>query len=137
MKRLLELYISYFEFLYTDPEYRITNSKTGTGPADAAIEVTGPTLTWLVSLDRGQVQIVIAASRFTSQGNWFWISLIRQYLEGIDDIEYLSAVAEIDWARANISRIISLFKDDDIATRTCEALRVLRRENAEKQWPAG
>ncbi len=133
MKRLLEFYLAYFDLLYSDPDYRITDSETTTNPGNASLTISGSVLTWRVSSDRGQAQIVVAASRFATSGNWFWISLLKQYLDKQQDIDYLPAIAEIEWARSNMDRIVQLFSEPTTVEATCDELRALRRANAQKQ----
>lgn len=130
MKALLEFYLRYFDFLYLDSRYRFTDSKTD--GANAAITVTGPDLTWSVSVDRGQFQLSIAPTRSPRTG--FWVSLIKQYLEGNEDIAYLSAKDEVEWARGHLGSIEQLFADPAGMESVCNELRILQRANAEKQW---
>jgi hypothetical protein len=130
VKALLEFYLRYFEFLYLDSRYRFTDSKTDGG--NASLTVTGPNLTWTIANDRGQIQLSIAPTSLP--GNGFWISLIKQYLDESEDIQYLPAAEEIKWARENIDRIEQLFSATSDLESTCCALRELLRSNAEKQW---
>ena len=130
MKPLLEFYIGYFDFLYQDSRYRFTDSSTdGT---NASLTVTGPDLTWLIAMEKGQPQLSISPTRLPEQG--YWISLIRQYIYGNDDIHYLPANEEIEWARANIRDIEELVSDTSNLEGTCNKLQSLLRSNAEKEW---
>jgi hypothetical protein len=130
VKELLEFYLKYFDFLYLDSRYRLSDSKTD--GVNASLTVTGPNLTWSIVNDRGQIQLAIVPTNMP--GNGFWISLIKQYLSGSEDIHYLSAVEEIEWARVNIRRIDELFSVTSDLESTCGTLRALMRSNAEKQW---
>lgn len=129
MKALLEFYLKFFEFLYLDSRYGFTGSKTD--GVNASLTVTGPNLTWVIVNDRGQMQLTIAPT--SSPKNGFWISLMKQHLDGTEDIQYLSAVEEIAWARANIHDIEQLFVAPHDLEATCDALRAVQRSNAEKQ----
>ncbi|BBU24753.1 hypothetical protein [Mycobacterium xenopi] len=135
MKALLEYFLAYFEFLYLDPRYRITDSSTrGLAAIDASLRLTGPTLSWNLTNDRGQMQLTVAPTELATPENWFWVSLIRQHLNGDDEIEYLSTAEEIEWARENSGRIEQLFSDSSAIAKNCEALRTLRQFNAETYW---
>jgi hypothetical protein len=134
VKALLEFYLKFLDFLYLDSRYGFTDSKTD--GVNASLTVTGPNITWLIVNDRGQMQLTIAPTSSPNDG--FWISLIRQYLDEDEDIQYLSAVEEIAWARANSHHIDQLFSAPHDLEATCDALRALQRSNAEKHWgPAG
>jgi hypothetical protein len=130
VKKLLEVFLRHFEFLYADPRYRFTDSRTQA--PNAWLAVSGPDLTWWITLDRGQLELSVAPTRLP--GDSFWISLVRQYVRGDDDIRYLSAIEEIDWARVNLGQIEELFSEaSDVESITC-ALADLRRKNGEKHW---
>ena len=135
MKALLEFFLKYFDHLYQNPKYHITNSKTsGANAINASITVTGPEMSWLIANDRGQMQLSLSPTQLQSPENWFWISLLRQYLDGRDEIQYLSAVEELRWVRDNEQRLTNLFSDHSTVESVCEELRALRRSNAEKYW---
>lgn len=130
MKKLLEIYLRHFEFLYADPRYRFTDSRTHA--PNASLTVSGPDVTWLVVLDRGQLELSAAPTRLPGDG--FWISLIRQYVRGDDDLRYLSAAEEVDWARENVGQIERLFSEASDLESITHALADLRRKNGEKRW---
>jgi hypothetical protein len=130
VKTLLEFYLKFFDFLYLDSRYGFTDSKSD--GVNASLTVTGPNLTWLIVNDRGQIQLTIAPA--SSPNNGFWVSLIRQYLDEDEDIQYLSVVEEIAWARANLEHIDQLFSTTQNLESACTALRALQRSNAEKEW---
>ncbi|WP_102141308.1 hypothetical protein [Mycobacterium hubeiense] len=134
MRALLEFFLKYLDFLYLDPQYRIVDSKTGGERINASLKVQGTDLTWSVVNDRGQMQLSVSPTRLSTSDSWFWISLIRQYVEGHDEIQYLPVVEEIEWARANLDPIARLFSDPSTVEATCDALRALRRANADKTW---
>lgn len=130
MKALLEFYVKYFDFLYRNSRYRFTDSKTD--GVNASLTVTGPNVTWSIVNDREQIQLSVGPTGLP--GNGFWISLIKQYIDGSEDIQYLPALAEIEWARVNIDQIDQLFLTTSDLKVTCGELRALLRSNAEKQW---
>lgn len=132
VRALLEFFVRHFDFLYLDARYRITNSKAG-GGANAALTVTGPDLTWHISSDRGIFQLSIVPTRYPRDG--FGISLIKQYLEGKDDIHYLSAAEEVEWVRVHLERIEQLLSDSSSIESTFHELSTLSRANADKEWP--
>ncbi|MCV7171251.1 hypothetical protein H7I41_15150 [Mycobacterium manitobense] len=130
MKKLLEIFLRHFEFLYADPRYRFTDSRTHA--PNASLTVSGPDVTWWITLDRGQLELSVAPTRLP--GDSYWISLIRQYVRGDDDIRYLSAADEIDWARENVEQIERLFSEASDVEAVTHTLAGLRRENGEKRW---
>jgi hypothetical protein len=130
VKKLLEVFLRHFEFLYADPRYRFTDSRTHA--PNAWLAVSGPDLTWWITLDRGQLELSVSPTRLP--GDSFWISLIRQYLEGDDDIRYLSAAETIDWARENVGQIERLFSEASDVESITHALADRRRRNGEKYW---
>jgi hypothetical protein len=134
MKTLLEFCLKYFDFLYLDPRYRITNSKTGSARINASLTVTGPVITWLVVNDRGQMHISLAPTSLALPRNWFWVSLVKQYIDNEPEITYLSAPDEIAWMRQNAARVEELFSDASTLANVCDELKVLRRANADKYW---
>jgi hypothetical protein len=69
---------------------------------------------WL-SNDRGQVLFDVAPTRFDSTKNWFYIPLVRQYLEGLDQTEVLPVAETAVWIRENLSRVEALFADENVA----------------------
>jgi hypothetical protein len=78
MRTLLEFFIKYFDFVYLDPRYRITDSKTGGDTINASLTVTGPDFTWMLVNDRGQMELSLAPTSLATPRNWFWVSLVRQ-----------------------------------------------------------
>jgi hypothetical protein len=135
MKTLLEYFLRYFDILYLDPRYHITDSNTrGLATIDASLRLTGPILSWNLTNDRGQMELTVAPTALATQDKWFWVSLVRQYLNGDDEIEYLSAADEIGWVRENSDRIEQLFSDGSAIETTCQSLRALRQSNADKYW---
>jgi hypothetical protein len=135
MKTLLEYFLEYFEVLYLDPRYRITDSSTSSvATNDASLRLTGPILSWHLSNDKGQILLSVAATGLLTSNSWFRISLVKQYLNGEDEIEYLSAAEEIGWIRENGMRVEQLFSDVASLETTCETLRALRRTNANRYW---
>lgn len=138
MKTLLEFIIQYVDFLYLNPAYRFTNSRNrGLADIDASISLTGERLQWNITNDRGQIHFAAVPIPQVSADNWFWLSLIRQYLEGGDDTGAGSPAEEASWLSSNLSRVQQLFADDSTAARSCEELVALRRSNSYKNfgWP--
>lgn len=135
MKTLLEYFLQYFNVLYLDPRYHITNSITsGVATNNASLTITGPVLTWELTNDRGQFLLGVAPTALATQDNWFTVSLIKQYLSGQSEIEYPSAAEEIAWIHANGERVEELFSDASNIDAICEVLRALRRSNANRYW---
>lgn len=135
MRTLLEYFLRYFDVLYLDPRYHITDSRSsGVATNDASLRLTGPILSWSLTNDKSQMLLGVAPTRLAAQGNWFRVSLIRQYLNGDDEIEYLTAAGEIEWVRENSGRIEQLFSDASGIETTCETLSGLRRANANRYW---
>lgn len=134
MKTLLEFYLQYLDFIYLDPKYRITNSKTtGSATINAALTLAGPTLTWQIANDRGQILFDVAPTRMSTPENWFRVSIVRQYLDGYDEVNAISPAETSVWIRHNVERIEDLFADSSVA-HSCEKLTRLEEENALKYW---
>ncbi|MGE2816995.1 hypothetical protein ACQI5H_17900 [Mycobacterium heidelbergense] len=135
MKTLLEYFLKYFDVLYLDPRYRITDSVTsGVATNNASLTLTGPLLSWQLTNDRGQFLLAVAPTALATPDNWFTVSLIRQYLNGQDEIEYSSAADEIAWFHEKAGRVEALFSDASNVEALCETLRSLRRSNADRYW---
>lgn len=135
MKTLLEYFLRYFDLLYLDPRYRITDSSTGgVATNNASLRLTGPILSWSLANDKGQIVLHVAPTELAAASNWFRVSLIKQYLDNDDEIEYLPAADEIGWVRENSGRLEQLFADDSKLESTCDKLGALRRSNANKYW---
>lgn len=130
MKEVLEFLLRHFDYLYRDPQYRITDSRTN--GVNASLTLTSPILTWLIANNRGQIQLSVGPTELPE--NRFWPSLIKQHLEGYHDIEYMPAAIEAEWARDNLREIVRLFSTPPSLEITCAALQDLLRSNAEKQW---
>ncbi|MDO3126490.1 hypothetical protein P5V43_05165 [Mycobacteroides abscessus subsp. bolletii] len=135
MKTLLEFYLRHLEFLYLDPRYRITNSTTaGVAAINASLTLTGPVLSWSIANDRGQIQFGVApTARAESGDSWFRISLVRQYLDGVDETIPVSVDATVFWIRENKDRIEELFSDVNV-DHSCKELINLARALADKYW---
>ena len=123
----------YFDLLYLDSRYHITNSSTsGAASINASLTITGPILTWDLTNDRGQFLLSVAPTVLATADNWFTVSLIKQYLNGQDELDYLSAEDEIAWFRENGQQVEELFSDGPKTETVCETLRSLRRSNADR-----
>lgn len=134
MKTLLEFYLRYLDFIYLNPDYRITNSRTsGSDTINASLTLTGPTLSWQFTNDRGQILFDVAPTKLASADNWFRASIVRQYLDGYDETNVVSPAETASWIRDNVGRIEALFVDSS-ATQSCKELAALEETNALKYW---
>ncbi len=135
VKTLLEFYLQYFEFLYLNSQYRITDSTTSGDPAiSAPLTVTGDVISWDLSNNRGQIGVGIAPTRLAkSPDNWFRVSLVRQYFDDYDETSVVSPEATAAWIRKNPGRIEALFANDK-ASRSCEELIALAKSLANKYF---
>ncbi|MEW2479667.1 hypothetical protein AB0876_08730 [Mycobacterium sp. NPDC049093] len=135
MKALLEFVVGYLQVLYLNPAYRFTDSSSrGIADIDASITLSSESLRWDITNDRGLVEMILTPLRYPSEENHFWLSLLRQYLEGGDDSTQGSAVELAAWLTVNLARIEQLFTDPANAPRVCEELVQLRLANARKNW---
>jgi hypothetical protein len=135
VKALLEFFLRYCDFLYLNPRYRITDSRTsGAATTDAALTLTGPVVSWSLHNNRGQIGFGVAPTQFAaSPENWFRISVIRQYLDHYDETNVVTPVEAAAWIRENLGRIEELFSDAS-AARTCDALIALEESLAVKYF---
>lgn len=134
MKALLKFVLRYVEVLYLNPAYRIIDSRhRGIAEIDASISFSNGLMRWDVTNDRGQYDLVVSPAVDARQEDFFWISLIRQYLDGGDDRR--GALDDlIGWLNANFTRIEQLFSDGPTAIRVCDELVALKKANAYKNW---
>jgi hypothetical protein len=134
MKSLLEFFAAYFDFLYLDPRYRITNSRTSGVPTiDAGLTLTGPGLSWSIHNNRGKLGIGVAPTTLAdSPENWFRISVISQYLDNSEEA-IIDPTIMVAWARKNLNRIEDIFSDANTA-KSCEQLRALEETIANKRF---
>ncbi|MDD7812780.1 hypothetical protein PP713_09440 [Mycobacterium sp. CSUR Q5927] len=130
MTRLLELFLKYLEVLYLNPKYRIANSTTTGSPAEnASLRLTGDTVSWQIINDRGQIYVAVAPTRMDTTENWFRLTIIRQYLDGVDEHSTLLSDELAAWLSQNISRVEELFVDARVGI-SCEALIGLEETKA-------
>ncbi|NDJ92012.1 hypothetical protein [Mycolicibacter kumamotonensis] len=135
MKTLLEYFLMHFDMLYLDPQYHITNSSSrGLPTVDASLQVTGPILSWNLKNNRGQIELTVAPTQLATLENWFWLSLLKQYIDAQPEIDYMSADEEIEWVRNNMERVEQIFTDTSTLDETCKELRDLRQSNSDKYW---
>lgn len=137
MKTLLEFFLRYFDFLYLNPDYRITDSTTSGSPSiNASLSLAGPVVSWDLSNDRGQVRFAVAPTKLaTVPDNWFRIPLVRQYLDGFDEMSSVSSEETAAWIRENLARLEQLFSDAE-ADRSCQELLNLAKSLAIKYFCA-
>jgi hypothetical protein len=135
VKSTLEFILQHVAFLYLNPEYRITDSNSrGLADIDASMSFTGERLRWDVVNDRGQIYFAAVPILPGGAGNWFAVSLIRQYLEGGDDTGAASPAEQANWLSANLERLEELFADEPTSVRACDSLIALRRSNSSRKW---
>ncbi|GAA2545534.1 hypothetical protein [Mycolicibacterium diernhoferi] len=133
MKHLLEVFLKYFDFLYLDPQYRIVDSSSsGSATTDAQLVVAGNILSWSLTNDRGQIVLATAPSSATAPENWFRLSIIRRFLDGTRASDAAVSVEAVDWLRANITRVESLFANPPTTKASCEALIALENSVADE-----
>jgi hypothetical protein len=96
--------------------------------------VTGPTLSWNLKNNRGQIELTVAPTQLATLENWFWLSLLKQYIDAQPEIDYMSADEEIEWVRNNMERVEQIFTDTSTLDETCKELRDLRQSNSDKYW---
>lgn len=134
MKTLLAFLYNNLDFLYLNPQYRITDSSTdGNQTVNAGIQFSGPSTIFSFVNDRGQIACAVAPTNLLSQKNWFRISIVRQYLEGLEDEKAISAEETASWVRANLGKIEGLFSDPSV-TRSVDDMRTLKKTSAEKRF---
>ncbi|MCV7261121.1 hypothetical protein [Mycobacterium shimoidei] len=132
MKTLLKFILNNVEFLYLNPAYRFTDSKNrGLSEIDASISLTSDVLRWNIINDRGQIYFTVVP--LSSAKNSFWLSLVRQYLEGGNEIQVVAPVDEANWLSSNLPRVERLFSDESQIARICDELVALREANARKR----
>jgi hypothetical protein len=135
MKALLEFFLTYCDFLYLDPRYRITDSRTSGAPTiDAGLTLTGPVVSWSLHNNRGRIGLGVAPTQFAaSPENWFRIPVVRQYLDHYDEMNPVSPAETVAWIRENFGRIERLFSADS-AANSCQALIALEEALANKYY---
>jgi hypothetical protein len=134
VKTLLKFFIEFLDYLYLDPRYKITDSTTsGSATNNAAITLTGPTISWQIANDRGQILFDAAPTTSRSPENWFRVSIIREYLDSFDERGHASPAETAAWIRDNGERIESLFSDARVA-ESCRALTALEEAKANEYW---
>lgn len=135
MKSLLEFFLHYFEFLYLDPRYHVTDSTTSGSPMiNASLTLTGPVISWELTNDRGQFGFAIAPTPLAkSPDNWFRATLIRQFLDDYDETNIVSPDETVAWIRSNLGRVEELFTEAE-AQRSCEELINLAKALAIKYF---
>jgi hypothetical protein len=135
MRILLQFFLEYLEVLYLNPKYRFTNSANrGLADIDASITMTGDQLVWQINNDRGQINWAVAPVHRANSEYWFWLPLIRQYLEGGDESPQDSPVQQAAWLTQHLTEVEELFDGDTSSARVCEELVTLRRWNSSRKW---
>lgn len=135
MKTLLEFFLRYCDFLYLEPRNRITDSRSSGAPTiDAGLTLTGPLVSWSLDNNRGRLGLAVAPTEFAaSPENWFRITVVRQYLDGYDEMNAASPEETVTWTRDNLGRIEELFSDASAAS-SCKALIGLEESLATKYF---
>ena len=135
MKTLLEFFLRYCDFLYLEPRNRITDSRSSGAPTiDAGLTLTGPLVSWSLDNNRGRLGLAVAPTEFAaSPENWFRITVVRQYLDGYDEMNAASPEETVTWTRDNLGRIEELFSDASAAS-SCKALIALEESLATKYF---
>ena len=135
MTTLLEFYLKYLDFLYLDPRYRITDSRTsGVATNGASLTLTSPLTSWQISNDRGQILFGVASTKFAGEPrNWFRLSIIRQYLDNYDETNTVSDAEAVAGPAITLVGSTSYFPTLQ-PSESCEALTALEDVNAEKYW---
>jgi hypothetical protein len=72
--------------------------------------------------------LAVAPTLQIAPENWFGLSIVRRHLDGNQGPPSILTVEDVDWLKANISRVESLFSDAEVSKVSCEALIAL--ENA-------
>jgi hypothetical protein len=135
MKTLLEFFIEYFDFLYLDARYRVTDSSTsGVATINAGLNLTGPIISWSVHNNRGKLNFGVAPTVLASSSeNWFRISVIRQHLDDYDETNRADPIDMVTWTRNNLSRIEEMFSSAN-AAKSCDELIALEKALADKYY---
>jgi hypothetical protein len=134
VKTLLAYLCNHFDFLYLNPQYRITDSGAGGNATDTAtLRFSGPLASFWFSNERGRIFCDVAPTKLASQENWFRIPIVRQYLDGLEEANAISAKEAADWVRENFARIEDLFTDEAVG-RSCEEMTSLERISAQKRF---
>jgi hypothetical protein len=134
MKTLLAYLYNDFEFLYTNPQFRVTDSRTDGRPTgDASLRLTGPLASFWISNERGRLFCDVAPTQSASQANWFRVPIVRQYLDGLDEAHAISGKASAAWLESNLERIETLFAEDAVA-RSCSEMSALEKISAEQRF---
>lgn len=132
---LLQFIIQYLEVLYLNPSYRFTDSvNRGLAEVDASITLTGGRLAWQINNDRGQLHLAVAPVHRANPEYWFWLPLVRQYLEGAEESRQDSPVEQATWLANHLDQVEQLFAADTTSDRVSEELVTLRRSNSSKKW---
>jgi isocitrate dehydrogenase len=131
--KLLESLLQYLAVLYLNPKYRITDSKTVGSPTEnASLRFTGAALSWRLTNDRGQIRLVVAPTIMENAENWFRLTSVRQYLDGIEERGTILTDELASWLSSNVDRVEQLFADESVAAKSCEALIAIEEAKATK-----
>jgi hypothetical protein len=134
MKTLLAFFYNHFDFLYLNTKYRITDSSTdGVATNNASLRLTGPSASFWLSNDRGQISCDVAPTKADSPKNWFRITIVRQFLDGFEETKVVPREETAGWIRDNLSRIEALFANDTVSN-SCEKISALEKAMADKYF---
>lgn len=78
--------------------------------------------------------LTVAPTQLATPENWFWVSLLKQYVDNEPDIHYQSAAEEIAWVRENMGGVEEIFSNTSTLDETCKELRALRPSNSDQYW---
>lgn len=136
MKTLLTDSLNNFEFLYTNPQYRFTDSSTDGRPTgDASLRLTGPLASFWFSNERGRLSCDVAPTQSASEKNWFRVPIVRQYLEGQAEASASPAKETAAWMEGNLERIDTLFTEDAVAKSCSEMFSLGEDFSRTALWP--
>lgn len=134
MRTLLAFLYNHFDFLYLNAKYRITDSSTdGVASNKASLRLTGPSASFWLGNDQGQISCAVAPTKADTPKNWFRITLVRQFLDGFEETNVVPREETAAWIRDNLSRIEAFFADDNVSD-SCEKISALEKVMADKYF---
>ncbi len=133
MQTLLEFYLQHLDFIYLNPDYRITNSYLGFCAHQRFADAyrADPTLADQQRSRSNPRRCGARTKSATSRHNWFWVPIVRQHLDYFDETNVVTLAESVAWIRGNERRIEDLFVDSSVV-QSCKALTALKYANALK-----